>query len=110
MFAILGYTNGLSWCLQRREQDILNAISLVNVAQNRLRKLRSNGWDQFLQKVTLIHNKYGVQVPAVDDNYVPYGKSARHARNQTNDDHFRREVYSGVIGHISQKLIIVLMR
>jgi hypothetical protein len=26
MFVILGYTNDLSVCLQRREQDIINAI------------------------------------------------------------------------------------
>ena len=43
MFVILGYTNELSECLQRREQDIVNAISLVNVAKNRMQQLRSNG-------------------------------------------------------------------
>src|SRR5207247_1004820 len=31
MVVVLGYTNELSECLQRREQDILNAISLVNM-------------------------------------------------------------------------------
>jgi hypothetical protein len=36
MFVILGYTNDLSVCLQRREQDIINAISLVNVAKKRM--------------------------------------------------------------------------
>jgi hypothetical protein len=40
----------------------------------------------------------------MEDNYVPYGKSARHAQNQTNDDHFRREVYIGVNDQISQEL------
>src|SRR5438105_8239767 len=40
----------------------------------------------------------------MEDNYVPYGKSVRYARNQTNDDHFRREVYIGVIDQISQEL------
>ncbi|XP_066311430.1 uncharacterized protein [Miscanthus floridulus] len=46
------------------------------------------------------------QVPAMDGAYVPYEKSARYARarNQTNDDHFRREVYIGVIDQISQEL------
>ena len=43
MFIILGYTNELSECLQRREQDILNAISLVNVAKSRMQQLRSDG-------------------------------------------------------------------
>jgi hypothetical protein len=104
MFIILGYTNELSQCLQRRDQDILNAISLVNVAKNRMQQLRSDGWNQFLERVTLFCNKHGVQIPTMEENYVPYGKSARYARNQTNDDHFRREVYIGVIDQISQEL------
>ncbi|XP_066396254.1 uncharacterized protein [Miscanthus floridulus] len=106
MYVILGYTNELSECLQRRDQDILNAISLVNVAKSRIQELRSNGWDNFLQKVTFFCIKHGVEVLAMDGAYVPYGKSARYARarNQTNDDHFRREVYIGVIDQISQEL------
>ncbi|XP_066374040.1 uncharacterized protein [Miscanthus floridulus] len=72
----------------------------------RMQKLRSDGWDNFLEKVTSFCYKHGVEVPAMDDDYVPYGKSARKARaqKQTNDDHFRREVYIGVIDQISQKL------
>jgi hypothetical protein len=104
MFVILGYTNELSKCLQRREQDILNAISLVSVAKSRMQQLRSNGWDQFLKRVTLFCNKHVVQVPSMEVNYVPYEKSARYARNQTNDDHFRREIYIGVIDQISLEL------
>jgi len=104
MFLILGYKNELSEGLQRREQDILNAISLVNVAKNRMQQLRTNGWEQFLERVTLFCNKHGVQIPVMENNYVPYGKSARYARNQTNDDHFRREIYIGVIDQISQEL------
>ena len=106
MYIILGYTNELSECLQRRDQDILNAISLVNVAKKRMQKLRSDGWDNFLEKVTSFCDKHGVEVPAMDGDYVPYEKSARKARaqKQTNDDHFRREVYIGVIDQISQEL------
>ena len=47
MLIILGYTNELSECLQRRELDILNAISLVRVAKTRMQKLRSHGWINF---------------------------------------------------------------
>ncbi|XP_066381051.1 uncharacterized protein [Miscanthus floridulus] len=106
MYIILGYTNELSKCLQRREQDILNAISLVNVAKKRMQQLRSDGWNTFLEKVTSFCDKHGVDVPAMDGVYVPYGKSTRkaRARKQTNDDHFRREVYIGVIDQISQEL------
>ena len=42
MVTILGYTNDLSLCLQRGDQDILNALSLVSVAKNRMQQLRSD--------------------------------------------------------------------
>lgn len=104
MFIILGYTNDLSVCLQRREQDIINAISLVNVAKRRMQQLRLDGWDQFLQRITSFCNKHDIEVPAMDGNYKPYGRSSRFVHNQTNDDHFRREVYIGVIDQISLEL------
>jgi hypothetical protein len=36
MVTIFWYTNDLSLYLQRREQDIINAVSLVSVAKNRM--------------------------------------------------------------------------
>ena len=107
MVLILGYTNELSECLQRREQDIVNAIRLVNGAKERMQQLRSDGWVQFLERVSQFCDKHGVEIPSMDGHYVPYGKSARNARarKQTNDDHFRREVYIRVIDKISQELI-----
>jgi len=68
--------------------------------------LRSDGWDHFLERVTSFCIKHDVEVHAMDGDYVPYGKPARYARaqNQTNDEHFRREVYIGVIDQISQEL------
>ena len=104
MLDILGHTNELSECLQRKDQDILNAMSLVRLAKSKMQQMRSEGWVSFFQRVTIFCNKYGIQVPGMEHNYVPYGRSARFAQDQTNDDHFRREVYIGVIDKISQEL------
>jgi hypothetical protein len=104
MLDILGHTNELSECLQRKDQDILNEMSLVHLAKSKIQQMRSDGWVSFLQRVTIFCNKYGIQVPEMEHNYVPYGRSARFAPDQTNDDHFRREVYIGVIDKISQGL------
>jgi hypothetical protein len=104
MITILGYTYDLSLCLQIREQDILNALSLVSVAKNRMQKLRSDGWIVFLQRVTLFCNKHGIQVPSMDSNYVPFGRSSRFSAVQTNNYHFRRQVYIDIIDRISQEL------
>ena len=46
-----------------------------------MQQLRINGCEQFLEKVTLFCNKQGVQIPAMEDNYVPYGKSVYYAQN-----------------------------
>lgn len=40
----------------------------------------------------------------MESNYVPYGRSTRFVQPQTNEDHFRREVYIGIIDKISQEL------
>jgi hypothetical protein len=35
---------------------------------------------------------------------VPFGRSSRFCAIQTNDDHFRRQVYIGIIDRIIQEL------
>jgi hypothetical protein len=104
MLLILGYTNDLSDCLQRREQDIVSAMSLVGMAKRRMQEMRSDGWVSFYQNVISFCNEHGIQVPSPDGNYVPYGISTWFSSRQTNDDHFRREVYIGVIDKINQEL------
>jgi hypothetical protein len=104
IITILGYTNELSMCLQRRDQDTFNAMSLVSVAKNRMQELRTNAWNAFLQRVTLFCNKHGINVLAMNDNYVPFGRSAHFVPIQTNDDHFRKEVYVGIIDRIIREL------
>ena len=104
MIVILGYTNDLSQALQKREQDIVNAMALVALAKDNMRRMRSNGWDGFLAKVTLFCNKHGIEVPSPEENYVAHGRSHRYYEIQTNDDRYRREVYLGVLDQIIQEL------
>jgi hypothetical protein len=40
----------------------------------------------------------------MDAKYVPHGRSHRFYLEQTIDDHYRREVYIGVIDRIRQEL------
>lgn len=104
MLVILGYTNDLSQALQRKDQDIVNAMDLIALAKNKLRHMRSHGWDGFLAKVTLFCNKHGIEVPSPDDQYVAHGRSHRYYEKQTNDDRYRREVFLGVLDQIIQEL------
>uniref|UniRef100_A0A0D3E7B5 TTF-type domain-containing protein n=1 Tax=Brassica oleracea var. oleracea TaxID=109376 RepID=A0A0D3E7B5_BRAOL len=50
MLLILGITNSLSKALQRKDLDILNAMSLVKSTKQQLNKLRENGWKSLINK------------------------------------------------------------
>ena len=76
-------------------------MTLVNLANDRMQRMRCDGWEEFFQeKVTSFCTKYGIKVPKLDGRYVPYGRSSRFYPKQTNDDHFRREVYLGIIDNV----------
>jgi hypothetical protein len=44
-------THDLSQTLQRKDQDIVNAMRLVKNAKIRLQKMRDSGWEELLQEV-----------------------------------------------------------
>jgi hypothetical protein len=45
---ILGYTDDLNITLQRREQDIVNAVELIILTKMQLEMLRQDdGWENF---------------------------------------------------------------
>ncbi|XP_060203033.1 uncharacterized protein LOC132631474 [Lycium barbarum] len=75
MKEILGITNDLSTCLQKKEQDIANAMRLVNVARIRLQELREDKrWDLFVVEVSTFCVKYNIVVPNFDESYVNSGR------------------------------------
>ena len=97
MLTIFGYTNDLCVALQRKEQDIVNAISLVKSTTNVLQKMRDQGWDSLLDKVILFCTKHEIDVPSMDAQYVPQGRSRRFAKQATNLHHFRVDIFLEVI-------------
>ena len=53
MKIILGITNELSIALQKKIQDIVNAITLVKVSKQRLQTMRDDEWKALLTEVSL---------------------------------------------------------
>uniref|UniRef100_A0A2N9FSG3 HAT C-terminal dimerisation domain-containing protein n=1 Tax=Fagus sylvatica TaxID=28930 RepID=A0A2N9FSG3_FAGSY len=49
---IMGITDCLCQVLQRKSQDIINALDLVSATKCNLQKLRQDGWDAFIGDVT----------------------------------------------------------
>ncbi|XP_042413662.1 uncharacterized protein LOC122002524 [Zingiber officinale] len=55
---ILGVTNDLLQALQRKDQDIVNAMILVRSSKHQLQTMRDDGWDLLLNEVSLFFVKY----------------------------------------------------
>ncbi|CAN1254764.1 Zinc finger MYM-type protein 1 [Linum perenne] len=54
-----------------KDQDIVNAMHLVNVAKQRLQHLRDCGWESLLDDVVAFCVKEGIKVVEMNDAYVP---------------------------------------
>ncbi|XP_015170509.1 uncharacterized protein [Solanum tuberosum] len=54
---VLAITNELNKCLQRKEQDVANAMLLVEVAKKRLQVLRDDEWNSLIAKLFKITAK-----------------------------------------------------
>ncbi|XP_021759793.1 zinc finger MYM-type protein 1-like [Chenopodium quinoa] len=89
MSEIFGQTDILCQALQRGDQDIVNAMAFVTLTKERLQNMRDHGWEDFLHLVISFSDKYNVEVPAMDDMYVPRGRSKRFFAKVSNLHRFR---------------------
>ena len=67
MIKLLGKTSELSNCLQKKDQNIVRALSLIGVTLQQLQGIRENGWDDHLKETLDFSVKYKVIVPNMDD-------------------------------------------
>ena len=108
MMDIFAITHELNLALQKSDQDVVNAMMLVDVAQKNLQDMRDNGWEALLNKVTSFMHKHGTgdDILDMEAKYViPGRRKYRGARNQvTNIHHFRVEVFYNVLDLQLQEL------
>ena len=104
MTNILGVTNELSQALQRKDQDIINAIALVNVSKQRLQTIRDNGWESLFGEVSLFCERCNIDVPNMYDIFVIRGRSRRNAQQMTTLHHYQVELFYTLIDMQLQEL------
>ncbi|RZC12172.1 hypothetical protein D0Y65_012116 [Glycine soja] len=99
MVEILGFTNDLSIVLQKRDQDLLNALSLVKATKEELQEMRNDGWEELISKVMEIYNKHDIDVPYLDALYVQGKKLRRHATTSSVFDlhHYKHDYLFSVL-------------
>ncbi|KAJ0962219.1 hypothetical protein J5N97_030047 [Dioscorea zingiberensis] len=110
MRSVLGITNELSKSLQRKDQDIVNAMELVKISKQRLQMIRDHGWDLLLHEILSFCEKYSILVPSMDGNYAPPGRSRQKAVGVSNLHHFRVDIFNVVIDDNFKSSTTVLPR
>ncbi|XP_021774255.1 zinc finger MYM-type protein 1-like [Chenopodium quinoa] len=74
MVTIFAITNELNVALQKHDQDIVNAMAMVNVTKANLQELRDERWDSFMEKILSFTTKYEIEVPDMNATYVVPGR------------------------------------
>jgi hypothetical protein len=99
MREILEITEQLGQALQKKSQDIVNAIRLVESTKIILEKLRSdNGWENFICKVVEFCVGHEIVIPNMEDTYILRGGRARRQPDHFTIDHyFRVEVFRAIL-------------
>jgi hypothetical protein len=89
MREILEITKLLGQALQKKRQDIVNAIHLVQSIKVLLEQLRSDeGWEHFLNIVVEFYITHDIDIPDMEEPYIMCGGGARRR-----PDHFTKERY-----------------
>ncbi|KAH7653232.1 Ribonuclease H-like protein [Dioscorea alata] len=77
MMKVLGITNELSNALQQKDQNIVNAMALIDTVKDRIQDLRDNRWDEM-----------SIPVPNMEDKIPVRGRSNREGQWITYYHHY----------------------
>ena len=101
---VLGITHELSQALQRKDQDIVNAMKLVELCQRRLKMMRESGWDLLLDQVSSFCVKHNIEVPKMSDMFLNRGRKRRKAQEITNLHHYQVQLFCTILDMQLQEL------
>ncbi|XP_021719194.1 uncharacterized protein LOC110686895 [Chenopodium quinoa] len=74
MVDIFAIAKELNEALQKHDQDIVNAMAMVDVTKANLQQLRDEGFDLIMEKVTSFMAKYELEIPNMEAKYVVPGR------------------------------------
>ena len=83
--------------IQRKCQDIVNAIALVEISKKRLQLMREGGWTSLLDNVSPFCERNEIDIPNMGDKFVVQRRGRRKAPEITNLHHYRAEIFYIVI-------------
>ncbi|KAL4281421.1 hypothetical protein GQ457_03G013840 [Hibiscus cannabinus] len=97
MKKLLGLSDNLCQALQRRTQDIVNAMSLVSTTKELIQNFRDNGWDDLLMEVSSFCEKNCVEIPDMTTIYTAGKGRSRRPINITLEHHYRVDLFTASV-------------
>lgn len=97
MANVLGLSNELSRALQRKDQDIVNAMKLVKGTKSLLSKMRNDGWESLINEVTMFCEKHDIMVVDMSKPFVDPRRKKCKAEILTNLHHYRFDTFNTII-------------
>ncbi|XP_044336326.1 uncharacterized protein [Triticum aestivum] len=89
----------------KRDQDIVNAVDLLEFTKVQLQVLREDdGWKEFLENVTSFCVKHNVRCVDMDGKYKPIQRARAFYKNAMNYHRFHADMFLGVIDRQVQEL------
>jgi hypothetical protein len=105
MIQLLGKTNDLSQCLQKKDQNIVRAVSLIEVTLQKVINFREHGWEDLFEETKAFCLKHNIIVPNMLDTIAARGRSrGRGGQLVTYQHHFHHEIYNVVLDQLIVEL------
>ncbi|XP_019252664.1 PREDICTED: zinc finger MYM-type protein 1-like [Nicotiana attenuata] len=68
MLKLLAITYDLNMALQKKDQDIVSAMKLVDFTKRQLQTMRESKWSPLIEDVSSFCDKNGIVIPKMDEN------------------------------------------
>ncbi|XP_072081065.1 uncharacterized protein [Arachis hypogaea] len=98
-------SHDLCQVLQRKNQDILNALTLVSTTKTLIQRMRESSWEAFIKEVILFCEKHEVEVPDMNALHIPRRGRTRKIVDQISvEHHYHVNLFLAVIDTQLQEL------
>ncbi|XP_026378155.1 zinc finger MYM-type protein 1-like [Papaver somniferum] len=96
--SVMAATEVLCQALQKKTQDIVNAMNLVKSTKVLLQELRDKNWVNFFGNVKSFCDEHDIVLPEFSDRYMMgTGRSCQQKDHITIEHHYRVDIFNAVI-------------
>jgi hypothetical protein len=104
MLKVFCITNELSLLLQRKDQNIVQAMSLIIDVKEHLIKLRNEGWDTLLGEVTSFCVRKEISMPNMEEAIPRWGRSRLGGNLITQKHHYCVDTFLAALDAIISEM------